>query len=211
MLPRSTLRTEPGNQRHKTSTTARYLTALSFLALAALVGGCGNDFASFFGTTASSGCGAIPANPHPKGIARVRHIIVLMQENRSFDNYFGALPYAPGSPEMALECASTDNACVDALTCSVDPSGAITCTNSNAEADGSATVSAFHDSRLCIKPDLDHSWTGVHRELNFNDPNNSLAGTNDGFVSQNDTMTGQTDPPEAPADDDTMGFYTQTE
>src|ERR1700730_14936568 len=129
----------PANKCHKKSFTARLFTMTSVLALAMFFAGCGSDFASLFGTTASSGCGAIPANPHPKGIARVRHIIVLMQENRSFDNYFGALPYAPGSPEMALECASTDNACVDALTCSVDPSGAITCTNSNAEADGSAT------------------------------------------------------------------------
>jgi phospholipase C len=30
------------------------------------------------------------------GLKRVNHIIIVMQENRSFDNYFGALPYAPG-------------------------------------------------------------------------------------------------------------------
>src|SRR5690242_16668648 len=32
------------------------------------------------------------------GISRVKHVIILMQENHSFDNYFGALAYAPGSP-----------------------------------------------------------------------------------------------------------------
>jgi phospholipase C len=32
------------------------------------------------------------------GLQRVNHIIVVMQENHSFDNYFGALAYAPGSP-----------------------------------------------------------------------------------------------------------------
>ena len=31
---------------------------------------------------------------------KVKHVIVLMQENHSFDNYFGALPYAP-----ALRCS----------------------------------------------------------------------------------------------------------
>jgi len=209
MLP-PTWRKEPRNRRYKKSITAPCLTALSFFLLAALIGGCGNDIESVFGTTSDSGCGAIPANPNPTGLARVRHIIVLMQENRSFDNYFGALPYAPGSPYHAGVCASTDNSCVNALTCSVDLSGNITCSNSNPEADGSPAVTAFHDPKLCIQPDLDHSWTGVHKEFNFEDPNNSLNGTNDGFVSQND-LTEQNDPPETPDDDDTMGFYTQTD
>jgi phospholipase C len=30
------------------------------------------------------------------GLDHVNHIIIVMQENHSFDNYFGALPYAPG-------------------------------------------------------------------------------------------------------------------
>jgi phospholipase C len=32
----------------------------------------------------------------PKG--RAKHVIVIMQENHSFDNYFGSLAYAPDSP-----------------------------------------------------------------------------------------------------------------
>ena len=31
-------------------------------------------------------------------LQNVNHIIVLMQENHSFDNYFGALAYVPGTP-----------------------------------------------------------------------------------------------------------------
>jgi hypothetical protein len=31
-------------------------------------------------------------------IHKVKHVIIVMQENHSFDNYFGALAYAPGSP-----------------------------------------------------------------------------------------------------------------
>ena len=31
-------------------------------------------------------------------LTKVNHIIIVMQENHSFDNYFGALAYAPGSP-----------------------------------------------------------------------------------------------------------------
>ena len=185
------------------------------LGLAMFLAGCNgssdiNDITDIFGSNAHSGCPHINYNPNAAGLQKVRHIVVLMQENRSFDNYFGALPYAPSSPYHSGPCASTDNQCVDGLTCSVDGSGNYTCTNSNPEADGSPAVTAFHDPRLCIQPDLDHSWTGVHEEFNFDDPNNSLSGSNDGFVSQND-KTEQSDGPETPDDDDTMGFYNQSD
>jgi phospholipase C len=29
---------------------------------------------------------------------KVNHIIIVMQENHSFDNYFGVLPYVAGTP-----------------------------------------------------------------------------------------------------------------
>jgi phospholipase C len=32
------------------------------------------------------------------GIHKIRHVIVIMQENRSFDSYFGAFPGADGIP-----------------------------------------------------------------------------------------------------------------
>src|SRR5438132_11168631 len=32
------------------------------------------------------------------GLHRVNHIIIVMQVHHSFDNYFAALAYAPGSP-----------------------------------------------------------------------------------------------------------------
>jgi phospholipase C len=34
----------------------------------------------------------------PRGIHKIQHVIVLMQENRSFDNYFGTYPGADGIP-----------------------------------------------------------------------------------------------------------------
>jgi len=40
-----------------------------------------------------------------------------MQENRSFDNYFGVLPYVHGTPyhKSGNSCSSTDHKCVDGL------------------------------------------------------------------------------------------------
>jgi len=34
----------------------------------------------------------------PKGIHKIRHVIIIMQENRSFDSYFGTFPGADGIP-----------------------------------------------------------------------------------------------------------------
>ena len=142
---------------------------------------------------------------------KVNHIIIVMQENRSFDHYFGALPYVPGGPYHGGRCAKNDHRCVDGLSCSVDSQGGFSCANSNLDDDGS-TVHSFHEQSYCVGPDLDHSWKGSHRELNFDHPEATLLSSpSDGFVRQNDaTSEGQPDNGvETPTDDDTMGFYTQ--
>jgi phospholipase C len=157
-------------------------------------------------------------NPH-----RVKHTIIIMQENHSFDNYFGALAYAPGSPYHSPRrdddrdaddrsgCRRDDHQCVDGLTCRVDASGKFICLNSNLDDDGS-TVFAFHDSRRCVAPDLDHGWGSTHQEANFLDPNNSLAQTlSDGFVRVNDVTEQHDNGVENPTDDQTMAFYNQDE
>src|SRR5690349_15972130 len=35
----------------------------------------------------------------PAGIHKIKHVIVIMQENRSFDSYFGTFPGADGIPK----------------------------------------------------------------------------------------------------------------
>ncbi len=160
-------------------------------------------------------------------LRKLNHVIIVMQENHSFDNYFGALPYVPGGPyhgprhreeEEEKEgdgkgCSKHDHSCVDGLTCRVDSLGNFSCENSNLDDDGSI-VHAFHDARYCTGPDLDHSWSGSHIEANFNHPAETiLSSPNDGFVLRNDsTSQGQPDnSPESPTGDDTMGFYTQAD
>src|SRR5579862_2777821 len=120
-------------------------------------------------------------------LQKVKHVIIVMQENHSFDSYLGALAYAPGSPYHNGNgaCNSTDHSCVDGLTCTVS-GGAYTCKNSNLDDDGS-TVTAFHATTRCVVPDLDHSWVGTHNEMNFENPNSTLTNPlGDGFVRQND-------------------------
>jgi len=142
-------------------------------------------------------------------LKKVNHIIIVMQENHSFDNYFGALTYAPGSPyhNGSPTCASTDHQCVDGLRCSVT-AGVFTCANANVDDNGSI-VHAFKATARCVVPDLDHAWVGSHHEINVANPNSTLSNPlNNGFVRQND-RTEQIDNGENATDDQTMSFYDQ--
>ena len=45
---------------------------------------------------------AVPAGATvPRSIHKIKHVVIIMQENRSFDNYFGAYPRADGIPGIA--------------------------------------------------------------------------------------------------------------
>jgi phospholipase C len=159
-------------------------------------------------------------------LGKVEHIIVVMQENHSFDNYFGALAYAPGSPYHGPRadgdrdaddhgCRKDDHRCVDGLSCATDRTGKLVCFNANRDADAGdhgRFVLAFHDPRRCAAPDLDHSWLGSHEEANFRHPNRSLADSrSDGFVRVNDLTEQLDDGVESRIEDQTMGFYDQDE
>ena len=136
-----------------------------------------------------------------------------MQENHSFDNYFGALAYAPSSPyhNGNGRCSATDHLCVDGLTCSADPSGNVSCSNSNLDDDGS-TVKAFHELSRCVVPDLDHSWVSTHKEANFLNPNSTLSSfLSNGVVRVNDLTEQLDNGVESATDDQTIGFYNQTD
>jgi phospholipase C len=72
-----------------------------------------------------------------EGPIPIQHIVVLMQENRSFDTYFSALG-------------------------SATPSG----TNPNPLNPTGPPISQFHKTNYCEVADLDHSWNGTHRQWN---------------------------------------------
>jgi phospholipase C len=165
--------------------------------------------------SAAAAPGDLARGGRDRGLGRVKHIIVVMQENRSFDNYFGALAYAPGSPYHAAAdgragCRGNDHRCVDGLSCTADAAAGLRCRNTNLDDDGS-TVAAFHDANRCVRPDLDHEWLGSHREVNFDQPDATRRRPMmDGFVRVNDE-TEQTDSGESATEDETMGFYDQSD
>jgi phospholipase C len=143
-------------------------------------------------------------------LRNLKHLIIVMQENHSFDNYFGVLPYVGGSPYHPGPCTQNDHACVDGLSCTVSTTGAASCSNSNLDDDG-GIVSSFHETKLCTRPDLQHSWPGSHLEANFTFPNSTFAMSPDGFVRENDETAQPDGSGETASDDDTMGFYTPAE
>jgi phospholipase C len=79
-----------------------------------------------------------------------------MQENRSFDHYFGQLHFQ-GQPEA--EPLPSDASNPNPLNSSLPP------------------IRAFHKTSYCEVADLDHSWNGTHRQWNN--------GAMDGFTATN--------------------------
>ncbi|HLH06356.1 MAG TPA: alkaline phosphatase family protein [Terriglobales bacterium] len=146
-------------------------------------------------------------------INQVKHIIILVQENHSFDNYFGALAYAPGSPYHNGDghCSQRDHRCIDGLRCKVNRDGTLQCSNSNLDDNGSR-VSAFHIPTRCVTPDLNHDWFGTHEEINFLFPNSTLdRPLSDGFVRVSDATDQLDNGVESPTEDDTIGYYNQSD
>ena len=57
---------------------------------------------------------AASSNRDAKGIHKIKHVVIIMEENRSFDNYFGTYPHADGIPGLAghpgkVPCAPIPN------------------------------------------------------------------------------------------------------
>ena len=78
---------------------AASLAALATLALALALGS--ESSARTRARAASPVVSGVPASVIRAGRSKIRHVIIIMQENRSFDNYFGTFPGAAGIPGLA--------------------------------------------------------------------------------------------------------------
>ena len=86
-----------------------------------------------------------------RSLGAVRHVVVLMQENRSFDHYFGTLAGVRGFDDAAALRLGDGRSVFE-------------------QSDGSTRTLPFHlDATHRTAPcaaDLDHSWNGTHRAWN---------------------------------------------
>jgi phospholipase C len=90
--------------------------------------------------------GTLPAQRPRAGINTIQHIIVIMQENRSFDHYFGTFPGADGFP---MQNGVPTVSCLDPLTGKlVKPYHLNADTNYGGPHDSAAAVSDIDGGRM---------------------------------------------------------------
>src|SRR5262245_60044281 len=150
---------------------------LAGMALAIVLAGCRG--AGNCGSTGMTGATTAPApsppppttGPPPPGIMAVNHVVILIQEDHSFDNYFGqmtAYRRANGIPINGLP------ATIDDLS---------TGTFSNFSPATGTMIALHHTGSMCTE-DLTPDWTESHKDFNLQNP--VAAGPTspmDGFVS----------------------------
>ncbi len=133
------------------------ITGALFLTLLLVACGSGNNSSNNNGTSGGNGGGT------PADITAVNHVIVLLQENRSFDHYFGALTQyraTNGYPNT-----------VDGLT----PAGFI-------NPGPLGPVASYHTGSVCTE-NTSPDWLESHHEMNNAGAQFYTNPTMDGFVS----------------------------
>lgn len=138
--------------------TPRHIKTLAALAVLACTLGCGS-----VGSSPSPSPGPGPTPNPPPGLESINHIIFMLQENRSFDEYFGQLNVYRQANGMPQD--------VDGL-----PANA-----SNPTQNGLGTMSAFHMISACSEAPSP-SWNESHVDFNRKSPTSATA-TMDGFVT----------------------------
>jgi phospholipase C len=150
-----------------------------------------------------SGTGSPSGDNSSSGdITQVNHIIILIQENRSFDHYFGQLSEywaTHGFRTQAfdgLPAAASNPGCDPAFP---PPTG---CTADQ----NSSSIPVFHLQTMCVE-NPSPSWNEAHVDFNLASPASATA-TLDGFVNSAATDARQFVPPFHDTDGKrAVGFY----
>ncbi len=79
--------------------------------------------------------------PGATGIDHINHVVVLMQENHSYDSYFGALHFE-GQPQSSIEPSTP-----------------------NPNPLGGRPIAPFLTTDACTTADLNHSWDATHQVI----------------------------------------------
>src|SRR5215813_9865060 len=147
------------------------------------------------------GCkGLQPGVTGATGLQSINHIIFMVQENRSLDNYFDQLPAyfaANGYPQATQQ----------------PPFDGLPANASNPSYDGTTTVNAYHLATECIQG-LSPSWNESHVDWNRNAPTSPTTKM-DGFVYNAAHYALNPPPGEGPIYDTAgiraMGYYDGTD
>jgi phospholipase C len=94
LAPGFTLR----QQRWRTLSTVRWRLGLCAASLAVVAASCGGGNPSTPAAVERVSGGPTGSYVVPAGVHKIKHIVIIQQENRSFDSYFGTYPGADGIP-----------------------------------------------------------------------------------------------------------------
>ena len=155
------------------------MTRRRFVASAATVAGA----AGFAGVLPDSLARAASANPRKFDLSQVKHLVFLMQENRSFDHYFGTFPGVRGFSDPTAIRLPTGRS-VFQQPDPANPDGYLEPYHMSTITTGAAAV-----------PSLSHDWRDQHGAWN--------QGAMDGWLLTHIASDGDTN------GSFTMGYYTQ--
>ena len=150
----------------------------------------GNTGGDTGGNTAPPPPSPTPTPTPTPTISSVNHVVIFMQENRSFDHYFGgALNAYRAKQGLSQE--------IDGIPPNV----------SLKSDDGSPNISPFHMVSMCIE-DLSGSWQEAHADIDLENPNNPAdPPPMDGFAKMAGGFAAHTGAHDTPGRR-AMGFYT---
>ncbi len=123
---------------------------------------------------AGLGNGAIPVTPKTGDITAVNHVVMIMQENRSFDHYFGFMTQYRQAHGIPIN--SSDGKIRDLSDPAAQVAGSL-----NTAVGNPGPILPYHTGSVCTE-DLTPDWAEAHHEMNDKDPAHILNAPMDGFV-----------------------------
>ena len=122
-----------------------------------------------------NGNGSPTPTPQAASLNSINHIILFMQENRSFDSYFGQINLyrAEQNPPLPQE--------VDTWGPNKTPAGVATAGFDPVTGKPGPSIDAFHMGSVCSE-NLTPSWNETHRSWNLEQPGSTTSFPMDGFA-----------------------------
>jgi phospholipase C len=143
--------------------SVRVRAKVAFVLIAvAVLGSCSSSSSNSKGAASTASTSTTPAIPTAADLAKLQHLVIEMQENRSYDSYFGQL-HNLGQPDASQEPTTG---------------------NPNPLHPTAAPIVPFHNPNFCETDDLAHGWTAVHKQVD--------GGKMDGFTATNVTKSDPT-------------------
>lgn len=148
--------------------TLRLVAVFACLAVLAACGGAAGSSNNNNGNGGNGNGGG--GSTGPTDIHAVNHVVIMMQENRSFDNYFGQMTAYRQANGIPIN--SSDGKINDLSSGSFSNRSPV-----------AGAIAPYHTGSICTE-DLTPAWAESHKMINLSNPSNATSsGPMDGFVN----------------------------